>query len=258
MLPPIYGFHHICFDKNGKDIFEEQLNTLQQSGLYDATTVIYCTVLGQRNKYILPNKYKIVFEETTSLAFERPLLEYMFKHSTKNVGNYWYIHTKGLSHFGTERYERVRDWRIYMEYFLLKNWKRCYNDLQLYDLAGVNYANYPPHFSGNFWWAKSTYVSRNPTQFQYKDYYETEMWICKANPICISYHKSGVTHYDSFYPKDKYEPLETRQLAVSYSPGFSDVMYDMGTHSKHLDYEKFAQITNNSVSRKADQVEFPS
>jgi hypothetical protein len=42
----IYGFHHICFDKNGKDIFEEQLSTLMSSGLYAASTAIYCSVLG--------------------------------------------------------------------------------------------------------------------------------------------------------------------------------------------------------------------
>lgn len=237
----IYGFHHICLEKNGKEVFEEQLTVLRDSGLYESCETIFCSVLGPRGNYELPSKYKIIYESKEGNSYERPVLEFMYEFSLKNEGKYFYIHTKGISHYGTDNYVRAHDWRVFMEYFLLKNWRRCVKDLDQYDVAGVNYKPSPPHFSGNFWWTNSIYVKRNKPQFDYKDYYETEMWVLKGSRVVgISYHDSKINHYESRYLPAKYE--NEPQVPVVFSPGLSEASSNTGVFSEKLDFHGFESV----------------
>jgi len=221
-MTSIYGFHHICFNKNGKDIFEEQLSTLMSSGLYAASTAIYCSVLGPANNYTFPAKYKIIYSSLDSTNYERPILQFMRKHSDTSPGKYWYIHTKGISHYKTSIYKNVNDWRLYMEYFVIKGWRRCVMDLDRYDIAGVNYLTIPSsHYSGNFWWARSSYIQTINIEFNYLDYYEPEMWICKGkSPIGISYNSSHLFHYNKPYGSIIYKNYP--QIPLIFTPGLSD------------------------------------
>jgi len=226
----IYGFHHICFDKNGKEVFEEQLKSLINSGLYEASKVIYCSVLGSTNGYILPNKYRVIYRSVDSKLYERPILEYMRKQSDILPGKYWYIHTKGIGHYKKNTYKNVNDWRLYMEYFVIKGWRRCVMDLERYDIAGVNYKTYPSsHFSGNFWWARSSYIQTNNTIFNYSqsgytEYLEPEMWLCRGkSPIGISYHNSRIDHY--YHPYDPIMYKNYPQIPLIFTPGLSDTNF---------------------------------
>lgn len=243
-MSKIYGFHHICFDKNGKEVFEEQLGKIKESGLYNASETIFCSVLGERNNYTFPTKYKIIYESVKSTSYERPILEYMYKHSKDNEGKYWYIHTKGISHHGKSTYPRVEDWRKYMEFFVIKRWRRCASDLDNYDIAGVNYMSNPCHFSGNFWWARAKYVRNNKPNFKGVDYYETEMWLSKGNPapVGISYHSSNTMHYEKTYPASKYEPETTRQLPLIFTPGLSEANCNSSYNNNILNYENYEPI----------------
>lgn len=243
-MSKIYGFHHICLDKNGKNIFEDQFNKIKSSGLYDATETIYCCVLGERNNYVFPEKYKIIHEEVKGNAYERPILQFMHNYSKNVDGKFWYIHTKGISHYGKPTYANVEDWRKYMEFFIITRWKRCILDLDNYDIAGVNYASNPSHFSGNFWWARATYIRNNKPQFKGVDYYETEMWLPKGNPppIGISYHTSNTMHYVSPYPISKYEPESKRQLPLIFTPGLSEANCNSSYNNNLLNYENYEPI----------------
>jgi len=213
----IYGFHHICFKNNGQQIFEEQLQKLKESGLYDASTKIFCSLLGIRNNYVFPDKYEIIYESEKMNTYERPILSYIYNNSSTNEGKYWYIHTKGVNHYQGVGENPIKDWRNYMEYFIITKWKQCVNDLNNYDVVGVNLHQQPKiHYSGNFWWSKSSYIKTNEPKFknnntvnnlQNSKYYDTEMWICngKQRPVkFLSYHTSKVSHYTDGYPKEKY------------------------------------------------------
>lgn len=215
----IYGFHHICFLNNGEDIATEQINTIKESGLYDATTQIFCSIMGSiPDTFQLPSKYIIIYKSSDTKQAERKILEYMYQFSHQTSGKYWYIHTKGVTRFGTPLYKNVESWRRYMEFFVLQNWKQCSIDLEHYDVVGVNYQTDPlPHLSGNFWWSKSSYVARNPTNFNFSYNTETEMWICRQHPRVKSYHQSNVNHYLVEYPKTCYK-------SISYPSGSSDAI----------------------------------
>jgi hypothetical protein len=202
----IYGFHHICLLNNGRDIFEEQLKTIQSSGLYDNTTTIFCSILGD-GTINLPSKYVVIYQSADMSCYERKILEYMHQNSRTNIGMYWYIHTKGVSKYNHINYPNLRDWRILMEYWLIRKWKDRYNDLNNNDVVGINYTNAPhPHFSGNFWWARSDYIANNPTDFNYTEYLEPEMWVCKSKPrvLCAYDSKLYHHHFTTPYPSSYY------------------------------------------------------
>lgn len=206
---PIFGFHHICLLNNGADIFKEQLETIVSSGLYNATTQIFCSIVGAGSDvFELPDKYNVVYQSEDMSSGERKILEYMYVSSNIHIGSYYYIHTKGVSRFNHPFYQNIKDWRLLMEHFLIVHWKNRHNELLNCDVVGINYMTYPlPHFSGNFWWTKSDYISRSPVTFNYKDYLEPEMYICSSRPVkilCVYNTNLGHTHFSTPFPKSLY------------------------------------------------------
>ena len=126
-----------------------------------------------------------------------------------------YIHHKGVTHPDNPC---VSDWRTLMTFFMIDNWKMAIKFLNDgYDTVGVNYRQNPnPHYSGNFWWTKSSYVKRLqeltlPSCVNYKSQldlkllypevhrFDSEMWVCSANPNAKCVHESGVNHYIQRY-----------------------------------------------------------
>jgi len=182
-MSAIYGFHHVCFINNGKQIFEDQYKYLVESGLYDSSEKIFCTVLGDYDDYIFPEKYEIILRSKDVTIEEGYILKYMFTNSHLLHGKYWYIHTKGVNHFNRYTQEAVHHWRKYMEYFVIDKWEQCVIDLDNYNTVGTSLLEGPTvatHFSGNFWWARSDYVQTNSPDFSIGRMAH-ESWICKAS-----------------------------------------------------------------------------
>lgn len=187
----------------------EQIEKIKLSGLYDASKLIFCSVLGELpESFSLPEKYKIIFQSNDTSCYERKILEYMYNFSLNINGSFWYIHTKGTSKTDHPKYNHLVSWRKYMEHFIIKRWQRCLSDLKSYNVVGVNYSRIiSPHFSGNFWWAKSTYVRTNPPNFNYTEYFEPEMWLFKNNPSYRTYCQLNVNNWLNYYPEELYIDL---------------------------------------------------
>lgn len=221
----IYGFHHVCFLNNGLQIFEEQVERIVNSGLYKQATTIFFTALGPPPaNYTYPDKYQVIYMEQSTFTYERKILEFMYNFAQSNAGDYFYIHTKGVSHHGKHNYSCIEDWRRYMEYFLIDNWAICAKDLETYDVVGVNSRSYPKHYSGNFWWAKSSYVKTTNPNFNYKDYYETENWILRDCLNFYNYYETNINHYYQNYPAYNYvskmwrpPPANTNAISIAYN-----------------------------------------
>ena len=86
-------------------------------------------------------------------------MELIYLDSLKEDFNVLYIHSKGVKHYGTNIEKCVKDWVDMMIYYNIINYKICLNFLNDYDAVGVNLKliNCPCHYSGNFWWSKSSY-----------------------------------------------------------------------------------------------------
>lgn len=109
-----------------------------------------------------------------------------------------YFHTKGVSHPDNRA---VQDWRKYMEHFLFQgpSDKVLQNRA---DTCGVNFHTTPwPHYSGNFWWARSDYIRTCLEPQPSKDRMVWEKWIGTGrNHRPDNLHESHVNHYERRYP----------------------------------------------------------
>ena len=65
---------------------------------------------------------------------------------------------KGLTRWGNPA---VDDWRNFMNWSVIEQWKQCVEALKECDAVGPNLDMEPwVHFSGNFWWAKSEWIAQ--------------------------------------------------------------------------------------------------
>lgn len=78
-----------------------------------------------------------------------------------------YLHTKGASKINDANYSKLEDWRHFMNYF---NIEKCIDVFKIFQKSdfntyGVHYiSSNSPHYSGNFWWAKASYLKTINTE----------------------------------------------------------------------------------------------
>lgn len=207
--PKIYGFYHIATLGIWKTIVDEQLLTIFKSGLYDESEAIFVSVVGPQVKdLVLPSKFRIVYQSQDPGCFERKILLYMhqFCSNGKADPRVWYIHSKGVQHSENPIMSaNVRDWRRFMEHFVITRYQTCLDALEQSDTCGCNIMPWPStHYSGNFWWARGAYVKTLASQPD-EDYVGPEMWICsnaEGRHHCL--FQSGVAHYEERYSEENY------------------------------------------------------
>ena len=144
----------------------------------------------EENRY--GDKFKIYNYSDNPGLYEIPTINKLHEFSKENNNcNILYLHTKGISY--DDNNQRENDWIDMMLFFLVEQYNTCIKKLQEgIQVVGCNYYDEnlhmrnPPHFSGNFWWANSSYINTlspliektetvNPT--------DAEFWLCQNNPI---------------------------------------------------------------------------
>jgi hypothetical protein len=209
-------------------VLNELLDRIYISGLYDKVNDIYLVINGgislltfeKKDKYIIHNPNKNISH------CEFPALDLIWKHSqVQDDLTILYLHTKGVTK-PNNRY--ILDWTELLTYFNIDRWNDALIELEKNDVVGVNlsgnpndinehpstwgYGKAPLHFSGNFWWSKSSHIKRliNPYDFPPDDNWVEwrvlcEMWICSYQQGNFkSLWNSNINHYKELYPKDKY------------------------------------------------------
>ena len=80
-----------------------------------------------------------------------------------------------------------------------------------HDACGVNWQTEPgPHFSGNFWWATPRYLVDASQQRSARQPFDPEA-VDRHEPAprrCL--HESGVDHYATPYPPERYRARRRR------------------------------------------------
>jgi hypothetical protein len=213
----IHAFYHVCAVYNFADVMREQIATLQSSGLYDRMHTLFVSIVSkslndiERARDLLKplTKVRIVYLSTDPTCFERPLLEFMHKFAfqfTRDAAMFLYLHTKGVSqqHQKEPTQSKIADWRKMMQYFLIEQHTECIDALRTHAIAGVNWRTWPqPHFAGNFWWARSDYLTTLAPKIG-PDYYDSEMWIGSRRPRMKELHHTDLDHYFAPYPRSEY------------------------------------------------------
>jgi hypothetical protein len=241
--PAIHGFVHIATTGRWRAIANELFKTLMESGLYERSSRIFVGVVGpEAEEYIPPGeKTEVVYRSINLDAFEFPTLRELRRFCQTSDGFVYYVHGKGVSRNSPQ----VDDWRQYMLHFVVTRHQDCADSLAAgADICGVNWFDKPwPHFSGNFWWARTQYVRQlpdpadlavviaNPTHSQR---HRCERWIGSApgvRHVCLDH--SRIDHYKERFPPSRYVPGLSRRIgapAGSTRPDIADWPIDGFMH----------------------------
>jgi hypothetical protein len=225
-----YGFVHVYQVNNWKEIISNQIALMEASGLLELIDRVYIGfVLPSSATYLedtkiegicsLSNKIEVLYQIPYPELYEFLTLSFLQKMSNRMHANakIFYIHTKGV----TKNKQCMKDWRSMLEYFVIERWMNCLNGLESNDVAGINWhlgegymgatkkkcggVEVTPHFSGNFWWANTSYIKKLPSIYPgIGNKYMCEFWIGKAKPrVCELWH-SGIQHHRLEYSKSRY------------------------------------------------------
>jgi hypothetical protein len=231
---PIHIFIHICMIENWETIFNDQINTIKKSGLYDICEKIHIGLLGNINNFnnIIFNdeKFNILYIDSRINLYEINTINFI-KYFCLNIEYeiyILYIHTKGVRKAGNENV--TTSWRKMMEYFLIENYQHCINNLHNYDTIGNNIVNmycvnmneicvnknHTYHYSGNFWWSKKSYIDKltflniDLSKSNINTRYVAENWILSQYPsasIGYIFQDDTNTHPYHRYVFDYYKDI---------------------------------------------------
>jgi tetratricopeptide (TPR) repeat protein len=234
-------FYHLfqTDDYEWEKLYHQQINSLIVSGLYDKCDFIHVGINGDKELPFVLDKIKFHYNENRIL--EANTLQSLWEFCNKNEDyKVFYFHSKGVTHKNNFHCETTTNaWRLYLEYFVIHNWKTCAEDLDKYDCVGpewvdrnsinnINDLDFVPHFSGNFWWASAKYISTLDLNYLYEkksvifnidvdnDRYRSEFWIGTKNPNYKSYHNSDKLLYN-FYYSPEYYAVKTNET-ISMNP----------------------------------------
>jgi beta-1,4-mannosyl-glycoprotein beta-1,4-N-acetylglucosaminyltransferase len=216
--PKIYCVIHSCTIPNkGTKVLDFIVNIINKTGFIDIVDNIIINNIGIPIENIYNdnneanNKYTVInYAEDTSL-YEYPSLNKIKEVAAQDPNSYiLYLHTKGITRDG-QILNNVKDWINMMLYFLVEKYDECINQLNNnYDTVGCNYhlaTHYcPVHYSGNFWWSKSSYINKLHLLDETNvDKAYAEFWLFTSNPNYYTIHSSSnVDHYYDSYPMEIY------------------------------------------------------
>jgi hypothetical protein len=242
---PIYIFWHIFIDKNrvvrGTNIIQRQFQKIKYSGLLDRCDIIYIGYVGDiefpceniinHPKVQLIAKEKSGNEGVTTRSLKK------FCDEEENESLIMYIHNKGISH---NEDSPPDDWAIMMEYFVIEKWENSILLLEDKYTCGcelwshtdrINCNDFIFHYSGNFWWSRSSYIKLLQHPNFSNRYTESEDWILQLVEHGIPKENFGILHRTS---KNRYE----RGMVNSYIDRYPFIYYKSGKETPDIEIDK--------------------
>jgi glycosyltransferase involved in cell wall biosynthesis len=223
-------FYHLAQLNDWEMLYQEQMQALIVSGLYDQCEFIHVGINGTEP---LPlSLSKVRYKYNPELVLEgytlTDLWNFCSEHHDYKV---LYFHSKGVSWNKDNAAEtnvpnllfKVKQWRLSLEFFTIHKWKQNIQLLDQYDCVGSEFQTqtilgshdfkefHSPHFKGNFWWANSSYI-RTLDPFYLLDEtggwtrWRSEHWIGTGNPKVYNWYNLGrdKTHYIDEYNVENY------------------------------------------------------
>ena len=176
----IIGYIHVCQRGDWRRSFKMLINAVKQSQLYDNVNIIRIGIVNDSGKIIndpllQDGKFELMYLGS-SAQYERPTLLHMRTRANTDPSDtvYFYLHTKGIKHFGFRGEVNVIGWINLMLFWNIFRWQYATTALKTYNIYGCDYNG--DHFSGNFWWATSKHIQRLPKQIE-SYYIAPERWV---------------------------------------------------------------------------------
>ena len=215
------GWHIAHIGAHWYEIAVQQLQQLQNSGLFEVSSKIFVTLAGFQGLsvpeflYGLSGKITIVMSKLEDDI--RPLLRALQQHcQSDNSAKIWLIHGKGATTGTFFPPNAVDYWREYMMYFIVEKWRQCVQELDDHDICGVewrpnketfNIDKPGGHFTGTFFWGRAQYLAEKcPPLDQYIDVIWQQCCI-RCNGPCkseaIQPHKRSALEFFSGHANPK-------------------------------------------------------
>lgn len=205
VVTPSVIYFHIATIGKYQEIFDEIYSQIVESNLIDKINFINLCVVGEGELIVPPHKKIKIYKDSCVESGEFFTLNLIKVFSDSVDKNYkiLYLHTKGVT---TPNNLCIDDWRQYMTYFNVNQYQRCFDILEEYDSCGVDLVSEPAiHYSGNFWWANSSYIKKLPTIDEIKFpkippilsiRHNCEFWIGMGNGKLKSLWNSNINVYE--------------------------------------------------------------
>lgn len=210
-------------------MFMEQFKMLEDTGLLNTLDEVQVICISQQDKRIntfldlcstfrnmsvcvynnshADDKSMLTGINTSKTITENVTMQKIWNYCQKQDFHVLYLHAKGitsvdnhLKNGNVNVFKNYYYWRKFLEWGVIERWNECVELLNRYDAVGVNYFDSPaPHYSGNFWWANSSYIRTlpDPSTIEWwkdlqqrttdswlktaPDRFRDEMWLC-SNP----------------------------------------------------------------------------
>ena len=220
---------HIAVMGNVNDVLQNLLLRIDNSGLYNNSNKIYLSINGDITGLTIDlkkEKYVIINNNKDIRMCEFPTINLIHENCKNDEDETYvlYLMTKGVS----KNNPNITDQLNLLSYFNINKWDNRIKELEENDCTGVNfrgnlddikyhpstwgYGKAPLHYSGNFWWTKSSHVKKlvNPIKWApdndlFRWRMMCEMWVCQIDGNYHNAYSSNVDHYMSMYPSNLYE-----------------------------------------------------
>lgn len=192
-------FYHMYCINDAINRFDRTYRKIRASGLLNNIDMIFVNCVGPNSSLCYD---KIKFYDKINIKIgsnhknESETLNKLRNFCIHNPqGNILYLHSKGVSRAFNANTNSlsIQDWIDYMEYFLIENYNECLLYLNSFDSVGVNQKinnRGNVRYSGNFWWAKNSYISLVPKCLNRKLYCELEFLSNKSKKHKCLYRSS--------------------------------------------------------------------
>jgi hypothetical protein len=260
---PIFIYFHMAAIGRYQEVLKDMYSLLHLSGLLDRVVECRCFITGPpENKdwilsYFTHPKCKIMAHQENSFSYERFTLDVLHQHAQESQEPFQvlYIHSKGVSKKQPQDIVVSDVWRKLMMHTLVTHYSSCLHHLETHETVGSMFVTIPsPHYSGNFWWANSSYIRTLPKIRDPMIYYiDTELWIGLSLQNAVSLYQRGgnrTTESDILSIRPESIPLlePTLYKAVHQYSG-TETIHPVHTSSKillHLGYDAF-ELRNHGL-----------
>jgi hypothetical protein len=210
----VHIYYHIYATDGVESIIDEQLNLIKKH--FDFPYILNVGIaLANQNQSIshIFDKVKNIRDVRTS-GNEFVTLDLIEKDKNKFGDSDYilYLHTKGASKQNNAGYNSIISWRHLMNYYNIELNKKVFNIFEktTYNTYGVllGKAGNWKIYSGNFWWAKASYLKTIEMDGVKRNRYNAEVDYIQ-NGIdwkpYSPYNKEGENHYLIEFKREEYQ-----------------------------------------------------
>lgn len=187
-------YYHVACMGTWESVDREIMAALSKSGLLDEAALFVRNVCADVS------------------LFEFPTIDMLYADAKENDGFVLYLHTKGVT---KPNQQPINDWRACMIYWMVERWRECVQKLAIgYDALGITRCEKPlPHYQGNFWWAKNSYIRTlddvrtvkfTPSVSNQGERHKAEFWIMSKPGRFYEPYNHRVRPYIERNPRERY------------------------------------------------------